>query len=252
MVDAAIEEKRIFLVITEDKSKMQSISVTIHAHTSKATVFEAYDVHEALFKFRNKVPHVIVLDLEVAKYSGAQLITDLFKGEHNQFSVIFTAELPDNELFIDQVVNGQIQFLVNHNDKSRFNMCLTKALSRLNQEKKSEFTLHKLQPDQILFKEGIPGDSAYLVKRGELVAWKIKDGQRVDLGKIKAGEFVGEMAHINQEPRSASVNAVTECELIEIPFGSLDPILFSKPSWSKALFATLSKRLKMTNEKLSA
>lgn len=84
------------------------------------------------------------------------------------------------------------------------------------------------------------------------MAWKSKNGQRVDLGKIKAGEFVGEMAHINKEPRSATVTAVTDCELIEIPFGSLDPILFSKPSWSKALFVTLSKRLKLTSEKLSA
>lgn len=252
MVESAFEDKKIFLVVTEEKAKMQAISKTIQTYVNKATIFEAYDVHEALFKFRNKTPHVIVCDLEVAKFSTAQMISDLFQGENNQFSVIFTNELPDNELFIDQVVNGQVQFLVNHKDESWFSQCLARALSRLRAGSKSEFTLHVLKPQQLLFTEGLPGQSAYLVKRGELVASKMKDGQRVDLGKIKAGEFVGEMAHINQEPRSATVTAVTDCELIEIPFGSLDPILFSKPSWSKALFATLSKRLKMTNEKLGA
>lgn len=252
MVESPLEEKRIFLVVTEDKRKMQAISQTVHRHINKATIFEAYDVHEALFKFRNVVPHVIILDLEVAKFSGAQLITDLLQGENNNFSVIFTAELPDNELFIDHVVSGQIQFLTNYRDEVWFNQCLTKALNRLNQEKKSEFTLHFLAPNELLFKEGVAGASAFLVKRGELLASKFNNGQMVELGKIKAGEFVGEMAHINQEPRSATVTAVTDCELIEIPFGSLDPILFSKPSWSKALFVTLSKRLKITNEKLSA
>lgn len=252
MVEAALEDKRIFLVVTEDKAKMRDISQTIHAHINKATIFEANDVPEALFKFRNMVPHVIICDFEVAKFSCAQMITDLMQAENNQFSVIFTAELPDNELFIDQVVSGQVQFLTNHKDEIWFNQCLSKALNRVGQEKKSDFILHFLTPNELLFKEGFPGDSAYLVKRGELLAWKNKGGLRVDLGNIKAGEFVGEMAHINKEPRSATVTAVTDCELIEIPFGSLDPILFSKPSWSKALFATLSKRLKITNEKLSA
>lgn len=252
MVESQLEDKRIFLVVTEDKQKMQQISQTIHAHINKATVFEAYDAHEALFKFRNMVPHVIICDLEVAKFSCAPMITDLLQGENNHFSVIFTAELPDNELFIDQVVNGQVQFLTNHKDEIWFNQCLTKALNRLSADKKSEFILHFLAPNELLFQEGRPGESAFLVKRGELLAWKNKEGLRVDLGKIKAGEFVGEMAHINQEPRSATVVAMTDCELIEIPFGSLDPILFSKPSWSKALFVTLSKRLKITNEKLSA
>lgn len=252
MVESALEEKRIFLVVTDDKCKMQEISKTIQAHIGKVTIFEANDVHEAFFKFRNMVPHVIVCDLEVAKFSCAQMITDLLKGENNNFSVIFTAELPDNELFIDQVVSGQIQFLTNYKDEKWFNQCLAKSLKRFNAEKKSEYILRVLNPNEQLFQEGHPADSVFLVKRGELLAWKNKDGQRVDLGKIKAGEFVGEMAHLNHEPRSATVEAVTECELIEIPFGSLDLILFSKPSWSKALFATLSKRLKIMNEKLSA
>ena len=252
MVETSIEEKKVFLVVTDDKCKMQEISKTIQSHVSKTTIFEAHDVHEAFFKFRNKVPHVIICDLEVARFSCVQMISDLFKGENNNFSVIFTAELPDNELFVDQVVSGQIQFLTNYKDEKWFQQCLSKSLNRLNSEKKADYILRLLNPADQLFQEGQPADSVFLVKRGELLAWKNKDGQRVDLGKIKAGEFVGEMAHLNQEPRSATVVAVTDCELIEIPFGSLDTILFTKPSWSKALFATLSKRLKITNEKLGA
>lgn len=252
MVESKLDDKRIFLLVTDDKNKMAALVKSVRSHVSKATVFEATDMMEAVFKFQNAIPHVVILDLEVAKSSGAQFIADRLQGENNNFSVIFTAEFPDNELFIDQVVSGQVQILNHYEDEACFNQCLSKALNRLNDDKRTEFLLHFLSPNDQLFKEGVPGLSAYLVKRGELIASKMNNGQNVVLGKISAGEFVGEMAHINQEPRSATVTAVTDCELIEIPFGSLDPILFSKPSWSKALFLTLSKRLKMTNEKLSA
>jgi ActR/RegA family two-component response regulator len=253
MAESNLEDKRIFLIVTEDQKKLSSIASSVRSLVSKTTIFEAHDIAEAGFKFRNAVPHVIILDLEVAKVSGVQFIADLLQSENNGFSVIFNGELPDHELFIDHVVSGQVQFLTNYEDKPWFNQCLTKALNRcLNQEKRSEFILRFLGPNELLFTEGVPGLSAFLVKRGELLASKLSQGQRIVLGKISPGEFVGEMAHINQEPRSATVNAVTDCELIEIPFGSLDPILFSKPSWSKALFLTLSKRLKKTNEKLSA
>lgn len=46
----------------------------------------------------------------------------------------------------------------------------------------------------------------------------------------------------------ATVQAIGDCELIEIPMGTLDMVLFSKPAWSKALVATLSRRLKRSNQ----
>ena len=49
---------------------------------------------------------------------------------------------------------------------------------------------------------------------------------------------------INHEPRFATVTAAKDCELIEIPFGTLDIVLFTKPAWAKALVMTLSKRLR--------
>jgi CRP/FNR family cyclic AMP-dependent transcriptional regulator len=44
------------------------------------------------------------------------------------------------------------------------------------------------------------------------------------------------------------VKALSDCELIEIPIGTLDTVLFSKPAWARALMMTLSKRLKRSNE----
>ncbi len=70
-----------------------------------------------------------------------------------------------------------------------------------------------------------------------------------ELGIVETGEFVGEMAYINGEPRSATVKALDLCELIEIPVHLLDHVLFTKPAWAKALMKTLSKRVKAANTK---
>ena len=52
--------------------------------------------------------------------------------------------------------------------------------------------------------------------------------------------------------RSANVEALTDCELIEIPIGTLDRLLYRRPSWSKTLMLTLSKRLTQANEKIAS
>ena len=83
-----------------------------------------------------------------------------------------------------------------------------------------------------------------------MVALKKNKDKEVLLGTIRPGEFVGEMAHINNENRTATVRAISDCELIEIPNGTLDLVLFSKPVWARALVSTLSKRLKMSNNLL--
>jgi CRP-like cAMP-binding protein len=99
----------------------------------------------------------------------------------------------------------------------------------------------------MLLRDGDSADSVFLVKSGRLKAFKNEGPNEVVLGYINAGEFVGEMAYIHGEARSANVVSLTECELIEIPNDCLDSVLFSKPAWAKALVKTLSSRLKQAN-----
>jgi CRP/FNR family transcriptional regulator, cyclic AMP receptor protein len=64
---------------------------------------------------------------------------------------------------------------------------------------------------------------------------------------INGGEFIGEMSFINGEPRNANVKALEASDLIEIPNNLMNHILFTKPSWVKALMKTLSMRVKSAN-----
>ena len=127
--------------------------------------------------------------------------------------------------------------------------CANRALARATSLKDPEFRLRFLAPGEILFRQGDRAENVYIVRKGRLRAFRRTKSGTQTLGEILAGEFVGEMAHINSEPRSAEVEALENSELIEIPLGALDMLVFSKPAWSKALMKTLSRRLKVANQK---
>ena len=105
-----------------------------------------------------------------------------------------------------------------------------------------------LSKGDVLIREGEKAEFVYLLQKGRLRAVHFEGAEERLLGGVEPGEFVGEMAYINQELRSATVIADEESELVEIPIQYVDQILFQKPSWAKALMRTLSRRLKRTNQ----
>lgn len=251
MAKISADEKRIFVVASSDQTRLDYFADFITKSINNSLVFTALDGFEALFKMENAPPHVLLIDVNLSKLTELELATKvLHHPKLNETSVIIVSPLPDKEHFVDQVVTGQVQFLVDLEKESLIISCLTKALNRLVDNRDFSYRLKFLAPNEVLFKEGDDALSVFIVKRGQLQAFKGNLEDRKVLGTIAMGEFVGEMAHINSEPRSATVEAISNCELIEIPMGTLDIVLFSKPAWSKALVSTLSKRLKRTIENL--
>lgn len=71
-----------------------------------------------------------------------------------------------------------------------------------------------LEPGQVLFERGDPGDSMYLVVDGVLdVVIARDDGDEWVIDQLAAGEILGEMALLSGQPRSAMVRAVQATEL---------------------------------------
>jgi len=86
-------------------------------------------------------------------------------------------------------------------------------------------SLKKLRvlPDQYIFTEGDPGETAFLVVSGSLVA-EIA-GKKV--ASITSGEIFGELSLILGEARKASVKAVIPSEVVIIKRNALEQILLS-------------------------
>jgi CRP-like cAMP-binding protein len=107
-----------------------------------------------------------------------------------------------------------------------------------------------LKKGDSLVKEGENSNSMYWVQSGTLRLFKKKGSGFIELGVVHSGEVVGEMSFLDNQPRSASVEALQPCDIVEIPRGKFDEFINGQPSWMKSLIQTLVKRLRTTNNRL--
>jgi signal transduction histidine kinase len=111
---------------------------------------------------------------------------------------------------------------------------------------------------QLVLQEGDPGDSLYIVLDGELEVTKRHGEQEVLLAVYKAGQFFGEMALLEQAPRSASVRTLRESRLLLISQVAFQTLLSCSPSAPFKILRTVTSRLRSTesmliqNEKMAA
>jgi CRP-like cAMP-binding protein len=111
--------------------------------------------------------------------------------------------------------------------------------------------------DTVIFREGAFGDKCYILTKGEVRISKMIPGVGEEaLAVLKPGDYFGEMALIDDFPRSAYSIANTDVSLLTISKSNLDELLFfNKEMAFKLLWTfcrTLSERLRETNEKIAA
>lgn len=107
-----------------------------------------------------------------------------------------------------------------------------------------------LQPGDVLIREGDPGDSLYVVLEGEFEVTKQSGSGEVVIAHRGAGEVMGEMSLLDNEPRSATVRALTACRLLKIDQESFHKLLEGSPSAARAILKTVTSRLRNTEAML--
>ena len=65
---------------------------------------------------------------------------------------------------------------------------------------------------------------------------------------IEAGELVGELAFLDQKTRSATVKALTDCQLVKLEYSEFQEMLAMQPKWMKKILLTLTTRLRKMSE----
>lgn len=108
----------------------------------------------------------------------------------------------------------------------------------------------RLMPNEYLMREGEESTEMYYVQSGTLAVFKRKGDQEHQIGTIIAGELVGEMSFLDQNPRSASVKAMSESLLVVVPFEKLEHTLSTMPKWFSALLHTLTDRIRKANARI--
>jgi CRP-like cAMP-binding protein len=107
-----------------------------------------------------------------------------------------------------------------------------------------------MSANQFVLKEGEHSTSMYGLQKGQLVVTKKRLNEDVVLGYVYEGELVGEISFLDKEARSASVKALVDCELIEIPQEAIDSVFKTQPKWLEILVMTLAERLRKANARI--
>lgn len=103
-----------------------------------------------------------------------------------------------------------------------------------------------------VFHEGDPSDSCYIVRSGELrITREHSDGRAITLATVGHGEIFGELAMLDGEARSASVESVTDCELVALPASEVKALLLNHNDIAVKLITALTRRLRTANERIS-
>src|SRR6476661_5866609 len=103
-----------------------------------------------------------------------------------------------------------------------------------------------------VFHEGDHSDACYLVRSGDLrVTREHSDGRAIALATLSSGDIFGELAMFDGEARSASVETLSDSELLALPAADFRRLLAEHSQISVKLIAALTRRLRETNERVA-
>ena len=101
--------------------------------------------------------------------------------------------------------------------------------------------LHYAAGERII-DEGEPGDSFFIVDRGEVEVTKEMGGVRRTLARLMEGQFFGEMALLTGEKRAATVVAATDVDLFTLDKTGFHDIIVGNPAIAVDISTILSER----------
>jgi CRP/FNR family transcriptional regulator, cyclic AMP receptor protein len=130
---------------------------------------------------------------------------------------------------------------------------LFSELSRDDLEQISRVAVARNYPRGVrVFHEGDRSDACYIVRSGDLrVTREHPDGRAIALATLGPGDIFGELAMLDGEARSASVEALSECELLALPAGDVRRMLKSSSEITVKLVVALTRRLREANERIA-
>ncbi len=103
-----------------------------------------------------------------------------------------------------------------------------------------------------VFHEGDESDACYIVRSGDVrVTREHSDGRAIALATLGPGEIVGELAMLDGEVRSASVEALTDIELLAVAARDMRGLLARNPEITAKLVMALTRRVRDTNERVA-
>jgi len=100
-------------------------------------------------------------------------------------------------------------------------------------------------PGEAIVHQGKQGNSMFVINRGAVKVQITEDGQPKIINKLKESDFFGEMSLLTGQPRSATVVAEEETEVLQIRKKALKPIFETNPNLVKSICEIIEERRKL-------
>lgn len=101
----------------------------------------------------------------------------------------------------------------------------------------------KYEPGQVIITEFEPGDRFYLIQKGNVQLVKCVNGQNKNLDILKPGEFFGEMAILDNSPRSATCLAAGHVQCLEFNKENFEILIMGNPQIALNILKLFCKRI---------
>jgi len=110
--------------------------------------------------------------------------------------------------------------------------------------------IHDYLPGTMLFEENDPGSRMYVIRSGRVRIFRRVGGTEFLLAFLGPGDFFGEMALLENLPRSASAQIVEPSRLIEVDAGTFEEMIRSNAEISARIMRTLASRLRESDRRI--
>lgn len=115
-----------------------------------------------------------------------------------------------------------------------------------------QLVTRRFSAGQIVFHLGDPGGLLYIISKGKVkISHSNPDGQEALLAILGAGDHFGELALLDDEPRSATAEAIEPAEMLTLHRDTFRRFLENNPGFAYHVLSTLSKRLRHVNNQIS-
>jgi CRP-like cAMP-binding protein len=110
----------------------------------------------------------------------------------------------------------------------------------------------RFRSGEIVFREGDSSDTCYVIRSGHARAVREhSDGRSITIAHFGPGDIFGELAMLDDERRSATIETLEPTEVVGILGPDMRRLLREHPEIAVKLIGALGRRLRETNERLA-
>ena len=109
----------------------------------------------------------------------------------------------------------------------------------------------KCEVGTLLFREGEQGDRLYVVRAGLIKLTRHVHGTELMIDEVGPGEFCGEIALVNDQPRTCTALVIKEAEVIALDRAQFEGMLKKSPDVALRMLKKMSERLNRAHYRLS-